>query len=346
MEWISWILKCAVRKTPCFYNLNVNPAKYTPFLNNVFYCFPTDSVSLHAYGRLSASIVVMEQPIWLKITSSLFKASSRKACYEPVSTLAPVWLTGQDTLQMHWKSGFENYSFNAEKSSEFAPREQFHRLLAEEASGTFLDTIYGRSLREYVTTLYEDELCKPLGVFLAYGTCAFLADHVTTDTKFNILQYAHQLLPTWYHGTRCTNLNVFKTCWKSLQTICGEVTRGVRLHATLLAQACTIRDMMEKKACKWQDMLVGPYIESSKKSIWPIVMQLPGNAFQLEGGMYSADVGEKLWHAIQLLQPGVDEIAVRCGEEAAFWPPELVVHTHKNSLWGQQDWLGRMGSSG
>ncbi len=233
------------------------------------------------------------------------------------------------------KPGLTNYSFTSERHCrEIASREQFNMLLVQEAQSTFLDTSYGRYLLEHVTTMSHTELCQPLGVYMAYGTYGLIADDVTADTKFNIIQYAHQLLPTWYHGTRCSNLDVFKACWKGLQNICGEVTRGFRLHATLLAKSCALQDMMETKLCKWQDMLLGSYIESSKKTIWPIHYQLPVDVFRLERSLYYGPItGKELVHAIHMLNPAVKEIAFRCGKESA----ANLTSLHKDIAYGTYD---------
>lgn len=313
------ILNTHMRRTKnaLFYNLNVRPPQNTPALVNRFCCFPTDSLPTcvkpiirQRCGDRTASMVLD----YIKFVQDQYKKDLIRAGLNP----DPCTINRSNYVTNAPKPDFGNYSFTTEqKSREFASK--FNSVLVQEAPGTFLDTRFGHYVLEYIINISGEELCKPLGVYLAYGMCGFLADDVTEDTEFNILQYAHQLLPTWYHGTRCSNLNVFNACWQGLQTTCGEAaSRGVKLHATLLAKSCALNDIMDTKQCKWQDMLLGPYIESSKKTKWPIQGQLPGDFFQLERAIYhGASLGNELIYAIHMLQPGVKKIARKCGIDAA-----------------------------
>lgn len=306
------------KKNALYYNLNVWPSEYVPRLVSSFCCFPTDAlvpcvkpIITTRCGDEAATMVVD----YIIFVQDQYKENLIRAGLNPDPCMIDRSRYVNDAL----KPDFRNYSTSSEtESRQIASKEEFNRLLVEEAPGTFLDTEFGRSLLTYIISLTREELCEPIDPFLAYATCGFIADDVTADTRFNILQFAHQLLPVWYHGTRCSKLDVFRTCWEGLQNICGQVTRGFRLHATLLAKSCALDDIMDIKQCKWQDMLLRPYLESSRKTIWPIHFQLPDDFFLLEPAIYHGpSLGNELMDAIHMLQPGVDEIAARCDKDAA-----------------------------
>ena len=191
------------------------------------------------------------------------------------------------------------------------------RLLEVIAHGTALDTVWGKFLRKYIPSLSGEELCNIDYSSLAYFTCVMSADDTSEKSRFNIIQFAHGLLPLVYHGTRCNRLGQFTTCWNLLQQICGPKVRGLEQHATLLVEGCKIQSEMDTVGCHWQDMLLPHYFLASRETMWPTVVQCLATPMFLESGRYSSfnSIMEDLDTVISLLQPGLDEISIKCGPQ-------------------------------
>ncbi len=74
--------------------------------------------------------------------------------------------------------------------------------------------------------LVGEELCTTVHASLAYTACVVSSDDKSEKSKFNIVQFAHQIIPYVYHGIHCNRLEQFTACWNLLQEICGpKVTR-------------------------------------------------------------------------------------------------------------------------
>ena len=192
-------------------------------------------------------------------------------------------------------------------------------LLEITAPGTALDTIYGKGVLVYLHNLSEEELCTTRNAVVAYQACWMSSDDKSEKSKFNILQFAHQISEFAYHGSQCGRLEQFTACWNLLQETCGSKARGLEQHATLLVNGCKIQSEMDTVGCHWQDMLLHHYIRASRVTVWPMVMQCLHDPMHLDAGQYGSFNGvmDDMDTAISLLHPGVEEISRICGSLAA-----------------------------
>ncbi len=141
------------------------------------------------------------------------------------------------------------------------------------------------------------------------------AEYSHEKTKFNIVQFAHQILPYMYHGTgtQCNRLKPFTACWNLLQKICGSKVRGFAHHAALFVEVCKIQSEMDAAGCPWQDMLLRHYLQASRVTAWPMNNQCAHNPLALEKSInFSTDIDT----LIPLLEPAVKEISSKCGSPA------------------------------
>ncbi len=194
------------------------------------------------------------------------------------------------------------------------------RMLEIPTPGTALDTVYGRTLLAYVRSLSRKDLCTTVNVLPAYEVCVLSLDDKSERSKFDILQFAHEMLPLTNHGTQCSRLEQFTACWNLLQVMCGpDKVRGLEHHATLLVEGCKIQAELDTVGCHWQKMLLPHYIQASRVTVWPLVTQCLHNPMYLESIYYSSFDGvmNDLDTVISLLQPGVEEISRVCGRYSA-----------------------------
>ncbi len=193
------------------------------------------------------------------------------------------------------------------------------RLLEITGAGTALDTVYGKVLMEALHSLSGEELCSIGNVGSAYTACILTSDDRSERTKFNIIQFAHQLFPIAYHGTQCSRLESFTACWNLLHQICGPKVTGLEQHATLLVEGCNIQSEMDTVGWHWQDMLLPHYIHAGHVTVWPMIFQGLLNPVSLDDGHYSTfnSIMDDLDTVISLLQPGLFEISKKCGPKPA-----------------------------
>ncbi len=191
------------------------------------------------------------------------------------------------------------------------------RLLEVTTPEPHLGAVSGRFLLAALHSLAGEKLCTTANVYTAYKECVLLSDDKYEKIKFNILQFAHQLLPLSYHGTHCNRLEQFTTCWNLLQDLCGPKVRGLKHHATLMVKGCRIQSEMDNAGCHRQDMLLPHYIQASHVTVWPIVSQCFGNPMSLEDTHNSSCVMDNLDAIMLLLKPGVEEISMKCGSQPA-----------------------------
>ncbi len=185
------------------------------------------------------------------------------------------------------------------------------------APGTALDTAWGRVLADYLSNLPAKELCTDSNAYNAYAACVLASDDRFEISKYNIVQFAHQLIPRTYQGTQCNRLEEFTGCWNLLQEICGPKVRGLAQHATLLVEGCKIQSEMDTAGCHWQDMLLTHYMQASRVTAWPMSVHCLHNPMNLENAHYKHSVARHLETVILILQPGVEEISNKCGQQAA-----------------------------
>ncbi len=190
-------------------------------------------------------------------------------------------------------------------------------LLEITAPGTALDTVWGKMLKAYLHRQSGEQLCTTDNSIVAYFTCVLSSDVKPERSKFNILQFAHRIVPIIYHGTQCSRLKEFTSCWNLLQEICGPKVRGFEQHATLLMEGCKIESEMDTIGCDWQDMLLPHYIQASRVTVWPMTVQCLGNPMSFDASDYNSTIMGDLDNLISLLQPGVEEISRKCGPQPA-----------------------------
>ncbi len=192
-------------------------------------------------------------------------------------------------------------------------------LLEITAPGTALDTVWGKFLLWYLHRLPAEELCDTENADIAYQGCLMSSEDRSEKSNFNILQFAHRMMPRPYRGAQCSRLEQFAACWNLLQEICGSKVQGLELLATLLVKGCKIQSEMDTIGCHWQDMLLPHYIQASRVTVWPLDRQCMEDPMYLEKTEYATfnDVMDDLDTVISMLQPGLEEISMKCGSQPA-----------------------------
>ena len=213
-----------------------------------------------------------------------------------------------------------NYTAPIPRISSLHGKFGFLRLLDMSAPGTALDTVWGKAVLVYLQSLSVEELCTTVPALQAFTACVMSSEGKSDINKFNILQFAHELVmsPVFrYHGSHCNRLEMFTTCWNLLQEICGPKVRGLEQHATLLVEGCKIQSEMDLAGCHWQDMLLPHYIRASQVTAWPIPAQCLLSPMWLETTYHYSNITDDLERVISLLQPGVEDISRICGQHLA-----------------------------
>ena len=213
-------------------------------------------------------------------------------------------------------------------------KQSFDATLTERAPGSALDTVFGRVLTSMLLSATAEELCDCEHLYGAYTACVFLSDDLGEKHRFNLLQYSHQLLSLWYHGSSCHRIVPFQACWDQLKEICGPRTRFFEQHATLLVQGCAIQRYMDAKGCQWQDMLMRQYIRASELTVWPTIIQPMGDPMRLKKNEYSLEQLRKDYkRLLEIVQGEVAEVTAKCGQEAA----ALLYGFYRNISYSQYD---------
>ena len=292
-------------KNALLYALDVNLPFEVPQIYTQLYCLPSHVISTCVGGIVQkhcgkmSSEVVQNYLLYFQDRVDLSLKSvglSPNICeYETHSNIT---LTIPPMLEHHEKLDFV-------------------RGLEMAAPGTALDTVWGRMLVSLLQKVSGWELCGPQADS-AYTACVISSDDKYERSKFNILQFGHGFnIPLIYHGTHCLRLEQFTGCWNQLQEMCGDKVRGFAQHATLLVEGCKIQSEMDTAGCHWQDMLLGHYIQASHVTVWPLRGQGLFDPLFLESLSSTTKVTKDLDMVITLLQPGVEEIATKCGQQPA-----------------------------
>ncbi len=92
---------------------------------------------------------------------------------------------------------------------------------------------------------------------------------------------------------------------------------GFEPHASLLVEGCNVESEMVTLGCHWQDMLLPHYIQASRVSAWPLAWHCLQDPMSIDGTDYSSSIMDDLDAVISLLQPGLQEISRKCGQQAA-----------------------------
>ncbi len=197
-------------------------------------------------------------------------------------------------------------------------KSHFDKLLEDMVPGSALDTIYFRSVLRAIRNVSGEELCSFTMSMPAYSACIMSSDDISYRNQFNVLQFAQNILAIEYHGTQCPRLEQFKTCWKVLKQICGSRVVGFEQHAKILVGGCSIQTLMDRTGCKWQDMLLGYYVEAGRCTLWPLTSQGAKNPLLLERRICNRTTAiMDLEKVISFLRPGVAEISARYGQGPA-----------------------------
>ncbi len=218
-----------------------------------------------------------------------------------------------------------------------SPYTDLVRLAEKIAPGSALDSVYGKLTLAYLKQFQiGDKYCNSS---IPSIICMLSSADTTGMVRFNILQFAHQLIGyTPYHSSSCTRLGQFTSCWNLWQETCGSTMQWFGLQATLLVEGCKLQALMDDIGCHWQDMLIQHYIEASRRTVWPIVYQALNNPMFLDYVIYSASgVRKDLEAVISILQPGVEEIASRCGRQPAAQLGRLLnkIRYLQNDAWNE-----------
>ncbi len=200
-----------------------------------------------------------------------------------------------------------------------SPNTQLLKLAERGAPGSAMESIFAQGFVRTVKKWKDGNFCITKVLRASVQICLLLSEDTSARSKFNILQFSHQIRPKFaYHGSSCTRLPLFTECWKLLQETCGPRVRGFALQATLLIEGCEIQTLMDSIGCPWQDMLIWHYMEASRKTAWPFVFQGLYAPLHLDNQPDNVkNVLNDMGKVIALLQPGVDEIKDKCGSEPA-----------------------------
>lgn len=198
-------------------------------------------------------------------------------------------------------------------------KELFEQFLERYASGSALDTVFGKYILDLIKQLPDvAAMCNYINISMpAYG-CKLVAEDKDEISRFNILYAAHEVVSA-KDGLRCQRLNIFHSCWNLLQTMCGANTRYVNLTFTVIDGPCGIKREMEDVPCQWQDILYSYYINGSEKgNLWPLAWNLLAKPMMLESTLYSmGDLFKSTSSLFSTLDRSIDEIGKKCNPSSA-----------------------------
>ncbi len=299
------------QKRAYFYTLNVSPPTDLPYLP-LLYCLPKDVIKTcirQVIGDFCGTFTADLVQHYLLYTQGWVGQALQSAGI------------AQDICEHDVGS---NYPLNIQRILSPPGKLGFPRLLEMPKPGSALDTdtLWGKAMATHLQSLPGEEMCTPWNVYYTYTACVVSSGGPESSggARFNILQFAHGIIPINYQGSHCYRLEQFTTCWNLLQEICGPKVRGLEHHATLLVEGCKIQSEMDTAGCHWQDILLPYYIAASFSAVWPIGGQCLNNPMWLENGDYYRNITpyiKDMGTVIFFIQPGVEEISRRCGQRLA-----------------------------
>ncbi len=297
-------------------NLQVNVGSFTSL-----YCLPERVLSTCVYNFTEQYCGTMAAKVLLAYVH--FQQDETKSALEFLGL--PSWLCERNSSHnIHHrgtaKSGISKTPLFDEQTlkTEISSKAIFDTSLDSYSDDTFLDTPRARAEARHLKRLTGQELCNNSNILYAYEVCVMLGHDISEIPKFNILQYSHMLIPIPYVGSHCSRLGEFTQCWRTLQGLCGSRTRYFAQHATLMIEGCHLQEKMDDISCHWQDFLLPAYIKAARVTKWPIAPQALINPMFLDDAIYDVELQDDLRSNLidfELLQPAVEEIAVRCGRE-------------------------------
>ncbi len=312
----------AAKKNVIFYTLNVEPL-FAIINVPLLYCLPEAAVSEYVWpiiedqcGNETATLVsdFIRHIQTVQAGVLLDAGLNPDLCHYqvPVSSDGHVRVSGSGKYVLSDFSRMPN-------STQESRKEALKKFVTSSFPGTAADTVKGRGLADELQTIETEDICHQRNVYITYAVCLLASDEIQDRGKFNLLQFAHQQLGFYYHGSHCGSLDQFKACWNLLKETCNPQTRGLVHHALLFIEGCEIQNEMDDISCPWQDFLLGRYLKVSGITPWPMATQRSENPLYLQSA-YLAHPGD----AIQSLQPmfnilldGVDEIGRRCDAKVA-----------------------------
>lgn len=78
--------------------------------------------------------------------------------------------------------------------------------------GTAMDSVYGNYLSASLISKSGEDICQVPNSYLKIEECVMYSDDVYNKRRFNILQFAHLMLPLAYHGAKCDRMEEFTAC--------------------------------------------------------------------------------------------------------------------------------------
>ncbi len=208
----------------------------------------------------------------------------------------------------------------APNSGKLGTKEEFEQFLERWASGSALDTLLGKKLLDYIKEIPVTAMCNIKNMQLEVAGCTLATEDKEEISRFNVLYAAHSVSAWNRHGPPCQRLDILRSCWNLLVSICGEESVRYFNHTfTVITGSCGIKREMEDMPCQWQDTLYKYYMGASEGgNLWPTGYNLLGRPMVLQSGIYF--MGELLKSSSSLfysLEESASEIGKRCSQTSA-----------------------------
>ncbi len=299
---------------------SVSPEMLMVDLVRSLYCMPPEVLNEYvptivedACGKSTAALIATYYHYYRRIYSNLLEeiGLSTRVCDDNLRQADTTFDTRGHTELFREKI--------SEAKNLTTLQKEFERYLQANARGTALGTVFGQAIVEFISEGSWSDFCSDFGS-VPFKACHLLSDSKEEKSRFNVLQFAHEMAGLLQHGTQCNQLEIFSNCWNLLQQICGSTASAWSFSASLLTDGCQIQAAMETLTCRWQDMFYDRYLEGSRSgSLWPTVANQPRNPLYLDNGQYTyGDLVEVLPDLVSNhLESGVREIAQKCDAQVA-----------------------------
>ncbi len=199
-------------------------------------------------------------------------------------------------------------------------KEKFIQFLERWASGSALDTLVGKYILGRIKEIPVTAMCNITKMPLQVASCTLATIDKEEISRFNVLFAAHSVSAWNRHGPPCQRLDIFRSCWNLLMSLCGEESLRFFHHTfTVITGTCGIKQEMEDIPCQWQDALYKYYIGASEGgNLWPTGYNSLSRPMELQSGTYV--MGDLLKSASSLfssLEESASEIGKRCSQASA-----------------------------
>ncbi len=294
-------------KTFWFNILNIKPAQYNPAVPPLF-CMTTEEIAVYVRPVIvshcgdSAATLVED---YLSRHSNHYQDVMEKVGFN--HSLCEAYNAESEFIL--------NMSTSIQRLQENPMIIEFIKMADRHSKGTALKTVYGQMLLQYLKGR-SGKYCTRENLYLMYSVGILASDELHETSRFNILHFAHPLFSWLPHGTQCARVSLFRELWENVKSTCGPQARGYEHHFTLFVNGCSIQEKMDQHSCPWQDILFRYYIAASDTTVWPVFGQPPGDPMWLDRALYSGPkLANNLPGIFDILEPGIKEIAKRCGED-------------------------------